>query len=66
VDLGETIPEKQFNKNLLETHPDLAEHTVWVDPMLYELAEPERRRQRTEMRKAIDRVCEIVESRRMD
>jgi hypothetical protein len=63
---GETIPERQFNKNLLETHPDLAEHTVWVDPVLYELAEPERRRQRTEMRKAIDRVCEIVESRRMD
>lgn len=58
--------EKQFNDNLFETHPDLAKHTVWVDPVLYELAEPERRRQRTEMRKAIDRVCEIVGSRRMD
>jgi hypothetical protein len=50
-------------EDLFKTHPDLAQHTVFVDPVLCELVEPERRRQRTEMLKAIDRVCEVVESR---
>lgn len=47
----------------LRKHPDIAE-CVQVDPVLYELLEPERRRQQTQMLKAIDRVCELVESRR--
>ena len=46
----------------LRKHPDL--ERVIVDPVLYELLEPERRRQQTEMLQAIDRVCELVESRR--
>jgi hypothetical protein len=41
--------ERTTNENLFETHPDLAEHTIWVDPVLHELLEPERRRQQTEM-----------------
>ena len=48
----------------LRKHPDIAECGVQVDPVLYELLEPERRRQQTQMLKAIDRVCELVESRR--
>lgn len=35
-----------------------------ADPVLYELLSPERTRQYEEMRNAIDRVCEVIESQR--
>ena len=39
------------------TDPD---EFLFVDPELYALVVPEQRRQRTEMAKAIKRVCELV------
>jgi hypothetical protein len=33
---------------------------AWRDPILWDLTEPERRRQSAEMRKAIDRVCRLI------
>ena len=37
---------------------------VFVDPELYELLTPERLRQSSEMIKAMDRVCAVIENGR--
>jgi hypothetical protein len=34
---------------------------MFVDAVLYRLTDPERQRQRAEIVKAVDRVCEIIE-----
>ena len=49
-------------ERLFESHPDSPMHRAMADPVLYELFEPERQRQRTEIIKAIDRVREVIEA----
>jgi len=45
-------------------YPHSATHLAFVDPVLYELLAPERRRQQAEIIHAIDRVCDVIESHR--
>jgi hypothetical protein len=47
-------------------YPSSDSHLWLADPGLHELLVPERRRQQAEIRKAIDRVCELVEHVRDD
>jgi hypothetical protein len=45
-------------------YPSSDGHVWLADKILYELLAPERQRQRTEMMRAIDRVCEIIENQK--
>jgi hypothetical protein len=45
----------------LEKYPHSSHHLPFVDPVLYELLGPERRRLRGQIIQAIDRVCEVIE-----
>jgi len=51
----------KIDEHFFESHPEAAENLESADSVLYELVEPERRRQRTEMIESIDRVCEVIE-----
>jgi hypothetical protein len=47
-----------------QRYPSAAHHAPFVDRVLAELLAPERSRQQAEIIKAIDRFCELIESRR--
>ena len=49
---------------LAQTYPYIWVHFLGSDPVLHELLAPERRRQYGEMRKAIDRVCKVIDRER--
>jgi hypothetical protein len=51
----------KLNEQFSESHPEAAENLISADSVLYELFEPERRRQKAEIIKSIDRVCEVIE-----